>query len=101
MCKVTPNSNTQKVPVKDKVRVSANLDPEFSNLQYIMSVHREWEETNAKRLRRHQLNKKLIRGFLDLMRPVSVEDHSLVSSSFHHVMNLLYPMVEIDKEEEN
>ena len=101
--KETPKVLELKVPkiVRDKVRVSANLDPDFTNYQYLQNVQKQWKETNRKRLRRHNLRKKLIGRFLDVMRPIPVEDHSVVSESFHHVMNLLYPMVEIEKEEES
>ena len=91
---VTKNGKETKL-----VRVPANLDPDFTNHQYIQNFKKNWKESCRKRFRRHQLRMKLVESFLDIMRPVPFDDHALVHESFNHVMNLLYPWV-LDKEEE-
>jgi len=80
-----------KLP-KDKVRVGADLH--LSNQQYIEKYRKESD-------RRHLLKQKLFSNFINVMRPVPVEDRPLIHQSFNQVINLLYPMVPIDKEEED
>ena len=84
---------------KEKVRVSANLDPDFTNSMYMENYQKKFEDCHSKRLRKHELRKKLTLGYLDLIRPIPVEDHTIVTQCFHNVINMVYPMVEIEKEE--
>ena len=63
---LNPEIDSKKVlhniPVKTKVRVSANLDPRFTNSQYIQNYQKKFDESHSKRLRKHELRKKLTLG---------------------------------------
>ena len=86
---------------KDKKRVSANLDPDFSISDYIQEHQIKFDDAHSRRLRKHLLKKKLIVSFYELMSPIPVEDHTQITHCFHHVMNLLYPMVPIERVQED